>query len=296
MRAAVILSTYNSPQLLERVLWGYVGQTCHDFELIVADDGSTVETRQLIESFADKAMPVTHLWHPDRGFRKCTILNRAIAATEAEYLIFTDGDCIPRADFVSVHLALREPGRFLSGGTVYLPRELSWRITIDDVLAGRATDFKWLRAHGLERTITAKLRLGTQLRLQGIWDYLTPTRPTFNGHNSSAWRSDIVAVNGFDERMGYGGLDRELGERLENAGVRGKQVRHRAVCVHLYHERGYESAQMWQHNHALRRETREKNLTATTHGIWQMPTIVRPSQATWDEQSPGEERRARKAA
>jgi glycosyltransferase involved in cell wall biosynthesis len=296
MQAAVIISTYNSPHLLERVLWGYFGQTYRDFELIVADDGSSNETRRLIERFSDKAMPVTHLWHPDRGFRKCTILNRAIAATEAEYLVFTDGDCIPRADFVSVHLSLREPGRFLSGGTVYLPKELSRRITIDDVVAGRATDLKWLRANGLGRSLSLKLRLGTQLRLQCIWDYLTPTRATFNGHNSSAWRSDILAVNGFDERMGYGGLDRELGERLENAGVRGKQVRHRAVCVHLYHERGYESAQMWQHNYAIRRETREQRLTVTAYGIMQLPTIVRLPEPALNEQSPREERRVRKAA
>src|SRR5437870_2084479 len=112
MQAAVIISTYNSPRMLERVLWGYAAQTFRKFELIVADDGSGAETRRVIEQFAAEAMPVNHVWHPDRGFRKCVILNQAIAATEAEYLILTDGDCIPRVDFVATHLALREPGRF----------------------------------------------------------------------------------------------------------------------------------------------------------------------------------------
>jgi glycosyltransferase involved in cell wall biosynthesis len=274
MQAAVIISTYNSPRMLERVLWGYAGQSHGDFELIVADDGSTAETRRVIEQFAADALPVKHVWHPDRGFRKCTILNRAIAQSEAEYLILTDGDCIPRSDFVATHLALREPGRFLSGGTVYLPKQLSQRIEIDDVVAGRATDFRWLRANGLGQGIKAKIRLGTYPRVQHVWDRLTPTHPTLNGHNTSAWRSDVVEVNGFDERMGYGGLDREMGERLENAGVLGKQVRHRAVCVHLYHERGYESARGWQRNDAIRRETRELRLTATAYGISQLPAIL----------------------
>jgi glycosyltransferase involved in cell wall biosynthesis len=274
MQAAVIISTYNSPRLLEKVLWGYAAQTCQQFELIVADDGSTSETRQVIDQFVAKAMPVKHMWHPDRGFRKCTILNRAIAATDAEYLILTDGDCIPRRDFVATHLALREPGRFLSGGTVYLSQQLSQRIRIEDIANGRATDFQWLRSNGLKQGFKGRIRLGSQPRMQRLWDRLTPTQPTLNGHNTSAWRSDIVAANGFDERMGYGGLDRELGERLENAGVRGKQVRHQAVCVHLYHERGYESARGWQHNDAIRAETRELRLTVTPHGISQLPVIL----------------------
>jgi glycosyltransferase involved in cell wall biosynthesis len=274
MHTAVIVSTYNSPRALEKALWGYAGQSFRRFELIVADDGSSDETRQVIERFASETMPVQHVWHPDDGFRKCTILNRAIASTEAEYLILSDGDCIPRHDFVATHLALREPGRFLSGGAVWLPKQVSQRIEIDDVKAGRAADFRWLRCHGLGSSLKERLRLGRHPRLQRWWDRLTPTRPTLNGNNFSAWRSDLVAANGFDERMRYGGLDRELGERLENAGVRGKQVRHRAVCVHLYHERGYESAQSWQHNFAIRRETRELRLVATAHGMFQLPVIL----------------------
>jgi glycosyltransferase involved in cell wall biosynthesis len=274
MNTAVIISTYNSPSALEKVLWGYATQTFRQFELIVADDGSGSETRRVIDQFAAKAMAVNHVWHPDRGFRKCTILNRAIASTDAEYLIFSDGDCIPRKDFVSTHLALREPARFLSGGTVYLPMDLTERVTVDDVLAGRATDLPWLRTNGLGQGVKGRIRLGRQPRMQALWDRLTLTQPTLNGHNTSAWRSDIVAANGFDERMGYGGLDRELGERLENAGVRGKQVRHRAVCVHLFHKRGYESDRMWQHNYAIRRETRELRLTFTSYGISQLPVIL----------------------
>jgi glycosyltransferase involved in cell wall biosynthesis len=274
MKTAVIISTYNSPSALEKVLRGYAAQTFRQFELFIADDGSGAETRRIIEQFHVEAMPVNHVWHPDRGFRKCTILNRAIAATDAEYLIFSDGDCIPRQDFVSTHLALREPGRFLSGGTVYLPKELTERLTVDDVVAGRATDLSWLRANGLGQGVKGRIRLGNQPRVQALWDRLTFTQPTLNGHNTSAWRSDIVAANGFDERMGYGGLDRELGERLENAGVRGKQVRHRAVCVHLFHKRGYESDRMWQHNYAIRRETRDLRLTFTSYGISQLPVIL----------------------
>jgi glycosyltransferase involved in cell wall biosynthesis len=296
MHAAVIVSTYNSPRALEKALWGYAGQSSRKFELIVADDGSSDETRMVIERFASGAMPVHHVWHPDDGFRKCTILNRAIASTDAEYLIFSDGDCIPRRDFVATHLALREPGRFLSGGAVWLPRQVSQRIQLEDVIAGRSTDFQWLRANGLGRKLKDRLRLGTRPRLQRFWDRMTPTHPTLNGNNFSAWRSDLLAANGFDERMGYGGLDRELGERLENAGIRGKQVRHRAVCVHLYHERGYESAEMWRHNFAIRRETQELGRVATAQGIFQAPVILPFPGARTDVETVVDGDRVRKAA
>jgi glycosyltransferase involved in cell wall biosynthesis len=296
MYAAVIVSTYNSPRLLERALWGYVGQTFRNFELIVADDGSTEETRRVIERFAVEGMQVHHEWHPDDGFRKCTILNRAIAATDAEYLIFSDGDCIPRSDFVATHLALREPGRYLSGGAVRLPRQVSERIRIADVVSGRATDWKWVRSQGFRAELKGRLRMGRHPRWQHLWDRLTPTRATLNGNNFSAWRSDLVAANGFDERMGYGGEDRELGERLENAGIRGKQVRHRAVCVHLYHERGYVSDEVWQHNHAIRRETRELGRVTTVHSLLHTPDILPFPGARTDLETVPDRDRVRKAA
>ena len=296
MKTAVIISTYNSPAALEKVLWGYAAQTCQKFELFIADDGSGQETRKLIERFDRDVMPIKHVWHEDIGFRKCTILNQTIAAANFEYLIFSDGDCIPRNDFVETHLALSEPGRFLSGGTIWLPPELSQSIGHNEISRGQATDPTWLRANGLRASFKERLRLGTKPRLQEMWDRLTPTRPTLNGHNFSAWRSDIINTNGFDERMGYGGLDRELGERLENAGVRGKQVRHRAVCVHLHHRRGYESAQMWRHNYAIRKETRKLRRTATLQGIDNLSDILPFPQGASEFESVDRASQRRKAA
>jgi glycosyltransferase involved in cell wall biosynthesis len=107
----VIISTYNNPQWLRKTLWGYACQTYGDFELIIADDGSDSETSDLIAGFSRSTFPkAKHLWQPDNGFQKCTILNKALAAAEADYLIFTDQDCIPRADFVEAHLRYAKKG------------------------------------------------------------------------------------------------------------------------------------------------------------------------------------------
>ncbi|HEX2205528.1 MAG TPA: glycosyltransferase family 2 protein, partial [Longimicrobium sp.] len=239
MKASVIFTTYNSPRALELVLWGFAAQTRRDFEVVVADDGSGEETRALIERLrGETGLQLRHVWHEDRGFRKTEILNRAILASEGDYLIFTDGDCIPRADFVDVHLRLAEPGRFLSGGYLKLPQAVSEAITPEDVRSGRVADVAWLRAKGW-RPGRHALRLVRSPSVARVLDALTPTKPTWNGHNASGWRADLFRVNGYDMEMAYGGLDRAVGECLENAGVRGKQLRFRAPVLHLHHERPY---------------------------------------------------------
>ena len=109
MKLSVIITTYNSPEWLQKVLWGYQAQTFRDFEMIIADDGSKSETKDLIDKMrAEVSYPMQHIWHPDEGFRKCTILNKGIVAAKADYLVISDGDCIPRKDFLQVHFNKRK--------------------------------------------------------------------------------------------------------------------------------------------------------------------------------------------
>ena len=266
MRLSVIVSTYQSPAWLEKVLWGYLAQTHRDFDVLVADDGSAEATAQVITRYADEGIPIRHVWQRDDGFRKSRILNKAIVAARSEYLVFTDGDLIPRADFVAVHARLAAKGRFLSGGCVRLPIEVSRVITRDDVVEGRVFSLRWIRARG-GRAARGRTKLAVPGFAAAAADRLTTTRPTWNGGNASGWRSDLVAANGFDERMGYGGEDRELGRRLENAGVRGLGVRYRALCVHLDHARGYADRESIRRNLAIRRRTRSERITRTPAGI-----------------------------
>jgi glycosyltransferase involved in cell wall biosynthesis len=269
--ASVVFTTYNQPDWLEKVLVGFGAQDRTDFEVLVADDGSGEETRQRIEALAPKLpVPVRHLWQADEGFRKCEALNMAIGAAAADYLVFTDGDCIPRADFVSTHLRLREHGRFLSGGYHKLPMATSRAIDFDDIRSQRCFDAGWLRAHGMPRSHRdVKLTAGPAMRR--VLDAVSPARASWNGHNASGWKRDVLAINGFDERMRYGGQDREFGERLENAGIRGKRIRYRAIVVHLDHKRGYATEESIAFNRALRAETRASGRSWTEHGIARGP-------------------------
>ncbi len=267
MFASVIFTTYNHPKWLEKTLWGFAAQTWRDFEIVVADDGSGAETREVIERAQREIdIPIQHLWQEDDGFQKCRILNKAIVASRGEYLIFTDGDCIPHPDFVRNHVELAEPGTMLSGGYFKLPLEVSRAITRADIDNGNATRPGWLLRHGVP--FTPKIaKLCTNRTLGAILDALTITRATWNGHSSSTWKEHIVATNGFDERMQYGGQDREFGERLRNMGIRTKQVRYRCSCVHLDHGRGYANPDSIAKNRAIRRHTREHRVTRTPYGI-----------------------------
>jgi hypothetical protein len=110
------------------------------------------------------------------------------------------------------------PGRFLSGGYFKLSDQISQRLTAEIIFNGHATNPEWLLANGTPRSA----KLG-KLRARGwhakLMNAMTPTRPSWNGHNSSCWRTDLLKVNGHDERMACWAQDREFGERLVNAGI-----------------------------------------------------------------------------
>ena len=264
---SVIFTTYNSIDWLEKVLWGFEFQTDKNFELIIADDGSSHETRDFIERYRQHSLlTIRHVWQEDKGFRKCEILNKAIVLSRGDYLVFTDGDCIPRSDFIEVHRREARPGYFLSGGYFKVPMLPSLQIQREQVASGVAFDIGWLVANGYPRQ-GKRLRLIAKGRFAKLCNWLIPTAKTWNGHNASGWRSDIVRVNGFDQRMHYGGEDCEMGDRLKFTGIKVKRVRYTAICIHLDHARGYVNEALRQKNRAIRDETISRRSTRTEYGI-----------------------------
>lgn len=270
MKISVIFTTYNSPAWLEKVLWGFEMQTDSNFEVVIADDGSGEETRTLVERFKHGSkLNINHVWHPDAGFQKCRILNRAIMAADGDYIIMTDGDCIPRNDFVAVHRQNAQKGHFLSGGYFKLPMDTSEAITRENVESGACFNIDWLRENGVPKSFKLN-KFSKNTFVTTLLNIFTPTKRTWNGHNASCFKEDMLKINGFDERMRYGGQDREFGERLMNMGLKGKQIRYKAVCIHLDHARGYANEKDWENNRNIRSETRTGHVISTPVGIQQM--------------------------
>jgi glycosyltransferase involved in cell wall biosynthesis len=269
LKISVIFTTYNSPVWLEKVLWGWARQNDDFHEIVIADDGSQDETRAVIDRFR-REYPITvrHVWQEDNGFQKCRILNKAILAADGDYLVVSDGDCIPRSDFIAQHRKHAEPGYYLSGGYFKLPISTSRLISKDDIVSQECFDKKWLIENGVKPSLKFMKLTAGPVRSR-LFNTLTTTKPTWNGHNASCFRSDAIRVNGFDERMRYGGEDVEFGYRLRNAGIKARQIRYSAVCIHLDHERGYINQEDLELNRSILDETVKEKHVVTPAGISQ---------------------------
>ena len=143
---------------------------------------------------------------------------------------------------------------------------ISELISKDDIVNQRCFDLKWLTANGLPKSYK-NIKFTAKGFLSKFLNFITPTNASWNGHNSSGWKKDLVEVNGFNQEMQYGGQDRELGERLFNKGLKSKQIRYSAICVHLDHKRGYVNEETWKKNYAIRENTRKNKVIKTPIGI-----------------------------
>jgi len=230
-RASVLISTYEQPRYLELALLGYARQSCLDFELLVADDGSGAETRALLQRMrADFPVPLWHVWQPDAGFRKAMALNRAVLQSQGARLIFSDGDCIPARDFVAKHLGAARGGRpgYAIGGHIRLDKAESDAITPAQVQSG-----------AFESALTLPRRALLQLLHYKNLYYIAigwRRRPAFYGLNFSVDRASFLRINGFDHNYGASARDdSDLRNRLTLAGVPPRDMWRRCIVYHLHH-------------------------------------------------------------
>lgn len=235
MRIAVVPATYNSPDMLTALLEGYLAQDYLDFEVIVADDGSGEATAGVIARYQQRApFRIAHVWQENTGYRAATIRNKAVAQTDADYLVFTDQDCVPRPDFLANHARLAERGWFVAGNRVLLSEDFTRR-AMENALA--IHDWKlaqWIRGriHGDVNRIHPFFELP-----DGSWRKLHPAR--WRGAktcNLAVWRDDYANVNGMDESYsGWGLEDSDLVIRLIRSGIRHKSGRYACPVLHLWH-------------------------------------------------------------
>ncbi len=232
---SVIVTTYNWPDALAATLRSLARQSDRDFEVIVADDGSTASTADVIGAWREKvAFCLEHVWHEDRGFRAGEIRNRAILVARGSYCIFLDGDCVVCPDFIAIHRRLAEPGWFVTGNRVLLSRGLTAK-----VLRERLTPEDWRFARWIiERARGGINRLAPLLRLP-LGPFRRVRAYAWRGARScnlAVWRTDLESVDGFDaEFSGWGREDSDLIVRLLRAGVRRKDGTFLTGVLHLWH-------------------------------------------------------------
>jgi len=232
---SVIVSTYNREDALDVVLRALARQSDRNFEIVVADDGSGPATARVVRDWAARnPVPIKHVWHDDRGFRLAEIRNRGIRASSGAYIVFLDGDCIARRDFVAKHRRLAEPRWFVTGTRILLSRELTDRILhegLEPELWGLARFMAHRLRHHFNRVAPLlALRLGPMRKLMAHrWRGA-------RGSNMAFWRADLERVGGFDTSFsGWGREDSDIFIRMIRAGVRRKDGRFASGVLHLWH-------------------------------------------------------------
>ncbi|WP_281239282.1 glycosyltransferase family 2 protein [Flavobacterium praedii] len=257
MKTALLISTYNWPDALDLVLKSILNQTTLPDEILIADDGSSNETKALIDRFRNEInVPICHVWQEDVGFRKSKILNKAISQTNADYIIQIDGDCILHKKFISDHLDSVQKGFYLYGSRVNILPEY-----VDEVIEKKTTDFNFFSNEIKNRS--------RSLSISFLSKWYKPhygISKKFRGCNVSFWRKDLIDINGYNEDFeGWGREDSDLVIRMGNNGVKAKRLRYAGILYHIFHKSNSKSN--LELNNKIQKETIDKGIIKITNGI-----------------------------
>ena len=220
---SLIISTYERPGALEKVLRAVACQAEMPGEILLADDGSSPPTREVAARW-EKELPLRHLRQPHEGFRKTIILNEALAAARGDYVVLLDGDCVPHRRFIADHARLAERNFWVQGRRGF-------------VIESAVEQFN-AESPSIWRAILARQIIGWPKAVRWPWPVISRNtgQRGIIGCNMGIWRDDLMAINGFDEDyIGWGGEDSDLGSRLYNLGRPRKFVYGRAIVYHLNH-------------------------------------------------------------
>jgi len=229
LKISLIITTYNTPHFLEKVLQSVLKQTLLPYEVIIADDGSTEETAQLIKKYQKIfPVPLLHVWHEDLGFRAAKIRNEAIKVSSGNYIVFLDGDCIPDKNFIFDHVKLAENKCFVQGKRILLDQKISQNFSFDTIKSF---------SKKLKLFFSSKISNRHHLiRIPFFLAFKNKKIKGIKGCNIGVFKEDLLAVNGFNEDfLGWGREDTELIIRLYKYGLKRKEHPFMAICFHLWH-------------------------------------------------------------
>ena len=256
MKITVIVPTYNRPQALRLCLLSLEKQSVLPHEVLIADDGSASETRDMVlemQGQLKRVFPIRHVWHEDKGFRKPKILNETVRQATGDYLVFLDGDCMAHRHFVRTHAQQGSPDAILSGKRVELGKDLTEKLLASSIVLNTFSPrLVWDAARGRSRKVEEALMIRSPF-LRRITHRDRITDDGVWGCNFSLYKDLFVAINGCDEDFLDGSIeDNDLGIRVLNQGKRVQSVRGLAIIFHLWHPSSWSfENEKYQHNLAI---------------------------------------------
>ncbi|MFZ5629983.1 MAG: glycosyltransferase [Spirochaetota bacterium] len=242
-RAAVVIVTYNNPAFLGICLASYKNQSHQDFDIFIADDGSRDETKAKIDEYRRiLGQPITHFWHPDRGYRKAQIVNhvwRSLDPAEYPVVINVDHDTVAHRRFVQDHIEQHSD----SDNVLFMGRRVNLGPEVTQTY--NETNVTQLN-YGLPwRVIRAAMKgdvedpnRGVRIGPRWLRQVLGRNKvPDLLGSNFSISNTLLRKVNGYNEEYKhYWGEDGDLFVRARNSGAEISGSRSIAIQYHLYHK------------------------------------------------------------
>ncbi|WP_276484064.1 glycosyltransferase family 2 protein [Paraflavitalea pollutisoli] len=263
----ILVSTYNWPGALKTLLHSILEQTRLPNEILIADDGSTVATRKLVDWCRPLfKIPITYTWQEDQGFRKSLILNKVMKEATADYIIQIDGDIVLHPRFIEDHLQQARERMFVQGSRVILnPR------TTANVLAGAVKQL-----HCFSRGVSNRFNAIRFPPLSPLIRSNPNSSANIKACNLAFWRKDYIAINGYDnDFQGWGWEDCEFAARLIHSGVLKKRVKLAAICYHLHHD--YNARFHLSENEKKYIDTISCKQAACINGLSQVPVVAADS-------------------
>ncbi|MDD2828648.1 MAG: glycosyltransferase [Sulfuricurvum sp.] len=269
-KTTIIISVYKDTEALGFILESLEHQTLHADEIIISEDGDSIEMREFIATQKDRFSNLIHLTQEDDGWWKNKAMNNAIQASSNEYLIFIDGDCVPYSTFIQAHAENAEWGTVLCGkrfelGPKFTERFKHHELTIHDI----EKKFLWYLpamirddARHPEDGLTFKSHsfISRQIHKRYVRHII--------GCNWSCYKEDFLKINGFDEtyRLPAEGEDVDPSWRFRGVGIELKSCRNNANILHLYHPKRF-SAIEGDVNKAIMERHRADNAFYCKNGI-----------------------------
>lgn len=231
MITTLIISTYNRHDALRLCLLSAFRQKLLPDEIIIGDDGSSSETKQMIDSLRkDCPVKLIHLWHEDQGFRLAMMRNKCIALASGEYIIEIDGDIIMHRNFIRDHIRFARKGFYLKGGRANLNKKFTETICMRGILPTLglfSNAYESKRENSLNIPIIGRLLMSRYRKKRGL----------ALGCNMSFFKSDAIAINGYDEFFeGWGGEDGDFARRLRLSGIKKHHLKFIGNTFHLWHD------------------------------------------------------------
>ena len=272
-RLSVVVSTYEWPEALGAVLRALHKQSDPDFDIVVADDGSGPETAVVVRRWQGRfGQRLIHSWQADEGFRAARVRNLGALARDSNLLVFLDGDCVPRRDFVRTTRASARPGWFGVGRRLLLSPAFTRRVLEEELPIHRWSLARWL-PEARHRTGIAVLTARDRRKVGGLGvpDFV----PDGNAYSPVVLAAtDFERVNGYDMRYeGWGEEDVDLAIRLRRLGLRCGHLGGSGTVLHLWHPSLVDAERP---NWRLLEETERSGALEAASGLHELDVTLEP--------------------